>query len=136
LREEGSKFFLIVPRNVPIFIAKIMPVFLYRSSVWEKFDKYVKYIDHKYQHIRFDFMNVILLQHDHTHVSATHVAIFRVMENKNTDIKFNVYGSVHRIANKMQPYTVYFIWKLLWMFRVVPSNNCIYSIWYLLHCNG
>ena len=31
-------------------------------------------------------MNVILLQHDHTHVSATHVAIFRVVENKNTDI--------------------------------------------------
>jgi len=37
----------------------------------------------------------------------------------------------------MQRYTVYFIWKLLYMFRVVPSpiirstNNCIYSIWYL-----
>ena len=35
----------------------------------------------------------------------------------------------------MQRYTVYFIWKLLYMFRVVPSpiirsaNNCIYSIW-------
>ena len=43
----------------------------------------------------------------------------------------------------MQRYTVYFIWKLLYMFRVVPSpiirsaNNCIYSIWYLSHryCN-
>ena len=39
----------------------------------------------------------------------------------------------------MQRYTVYFIWKLLYMFRVVPSpiiwsaNNCIYSIWYLSH---
>jgi len=39
----------------------------------------------------------------------------------------------------MQRYTVYFIWKLLYMFRVVPSpiitsaNNCIYSIWYLPH---
>jgi len=39
----------------------------------------------------------------------------------------------------MQSYTVYFIWKLLYMFRVVPSpiirseNNCIYSIWYLSH---
>ena len=39
----------------------------------------------------------------------------------------------------MQRYTVYFIWKLLYMFRVVPppiirsANNCIYSIWYLLH---
>ena len=39
----------------------------------------------------------------------------------------------------MQHYTVYFIWKLLYMFRVVPppiirsANNCIYSIWYLSH---
>jgi len=36
----------------------------------------------------------------------------------------------------MQRYTVYFIFKLLYMFRVVPppiirsANNCIYSIWY------
>ena len=35
----------------------------------------------------------------------------------------------------MQRYTVYLIWKLLYMFRVVPSpiirsaNNCIYSIY-------
>ena len=35
----------------------------------------------------------------------------------------------------MQRYTVYFIWKLFYMFRVVPpptirsANNCIYSIW-------
>jgi hypothetical protein len=38
----------------------------------------------------------------------------------------------------MQRYTVYFIWKLLYMFRVAPSPiirsaNCIYSIWYLSH---
>ena len=39
----------------------------------------------------------------------------------------------------MQRYTVYFIWKLLYMFRAVPSpiirsaNNCIYSIRYLSH---
>jgi len=39
----------------------------------------------------------------------------------------------------MQRYTVYYIWKLLYMFWVVPSpiirsaNNCIYSIWYLSH---
>jgi len=45
----------------------------------------------------------------------------------------------HYISNKMQCYTVYFIWKLLYMFRVVPppiirsANNCIYSIWYLSH---
>jgi len=39
----------------------------------------------------------------------------------------------------MQRYTVYFIWKLLYMFRVVPppvirsANNCICNIWYLSH---
>jgi len=39
----------------------------------------------------------------------------------------------------MQRYAVYFIWKLLYMFRVIPpsiirsANNCIYSIWYLSH---
>ena len=39
----------------------------------------------------------------------------------------------------MQHYTVYSIWKLLYMFRVVTSpinrsaNNYIYSIWYLSH---
>jgi hypothetical protein len=43
------------------------------------------------------------------------------------------------ISNKMQRHTVYFIWKLLYMFRMVPSpiirsaNNCNYSIWYLSH---
>jgi hypothetical protein len=37
----------------------------------------------------------------------------------------------------MQRYTVYFIWKLLYMCRVVlppiirSANNCIYSIWHL-----
>jgi hypothetical protein len=41
------------------------------------------------------------------------------------------------ISNNMQRYTVYFIWKLLYIFRVIPppiirsANNCIYSIWYL-----
>jgi hypothetical protein len=39
----------------------------------------------------------------------------------------------------MQRCTVYFMWKLLYMFRVVPphiirsANYCIYSIWYLSH---
>jgi len=27
------------------------------------------------------------------------------------------------ISNKMQSYTVYFIWKLLYMFRVVPPTH-------------
>jgi hypothetical protein len=40
-------------------------------------------------------------------------------------------------TNKMQRYTVYFMWKLFYTFRVVPppiirsTNNCIYSICYL-----
>jgi len=43
------------------------------------------------------------------------------------------------ISNKKQRYTVYYIWKLFYMFRVVPppiirsAYNCIYSIWYLSH---
>jgi hypothetical protein len=41
------------------------------------------------------------------------------------------------MSNKMQRYTVYFIWKLLYVFQVEPppiirsTNNCIYSSWYL-----
>jgi len=48
-----------------------------------------------------------------------------------------IYSNIY--LNKMQRYTLYFIWKLLYMFRVVPppiirsANNCIYSIWYLSH---
>ena len=40
------------------------------------------------------------------------------------------------MSNKIQLYTVYFICKLLYIFRVVflpiigITNNCIYSIWY------
>jgi len=47
---------------------------------------------------------------------------------KNWSAELNVHGSVHRnsiliyISNKMQSYTVYFIWKLLYMFRVIPSS--------------
>jgi hypothetical protein len=43
------------------------------------------------------------------------------------------------ISNNMQRYTVCYIWKLLYMFQVVPppiirsAYNCIYSIWYLSH---
>jgi len=45
----------------------------------------------------------------------------------------------YNISNNMQRYTVYFIWKLPYTFRVVPppiirsANNCIYGIWYLSH---
>jgi len=45
---------------------------------------------------------------------------------------FNNYGQLFQyISNKMQRYTVYFIWKLLYKFRAVPSpiirsaNNCL-----------
>ena len=60
-------------------------------------------------------------------------------------MEFNVHGPVRRkniliyISKKIQRYTVYFIWKLLYMFwMVTPSiirsaNKCIYSIWYLSH---
>jgi len=45
----------------------------------------------------------------------------------------------HYVSNKMQRYTLYYIWKLLYMFRVVPppiirsAYNCIYIRWYLSH---
>jgi len=87
------------------------------------------------------------------------VLVYPLYELKRTQVKvivtfsrlykrypvFTVHGSVHRtnipiyISNKMQRYTVYFIWKLLYMFWVVPppiissAYNCIYSIWYLSH---
>jgi len=61
----------------------------------------------------------------------------------NTDywlvFKNNTFIVLVYISNRMQRYTVYFIWKLLYVFRVVLSpiirstNNCIYSIWYLSH---
>ena len=44
---------------------------------------------------------------------------------------------VQYTSNKMQPYTVYYMWKLLYMFRVLlpptirSAYNCIYSVWYL-----
>jgi len=44
------------------------------------------------------------------------------------------------ISDKMQLIQFIYIWKLLYMFRVVSppiirsSYNCIYSIWYLSHC--
>jgi len=58
-----------------------------------------------------------------THVSATHVAIFRVVENKNTDIKFNVHGSMHR--NNIPTY--------------IQQDAMLHSLFYLetaLHISG
>jgi len=64
--------------------------------------------------------------------------------NSNVCILIRIYPTYTYtcITNKMQRYTVYFIWELLYIFRVVPSpiirsaNDCIYNIWYLSHCNG
>jgi hypothetical protein len=53
------------------------------------------------------------------------------------DIAF--YRLLYYISNKIQLYTVYVNWKLLYMFRVVPppiirsASRCTYSIWYLSH---
>jgi hypothetical protein len=75
-----------------------------------------------------------------THVSAI---CLETWESEIQSFYYNVHGSVYRNniliqSNKMQCYTVYFIWKLLYVFRVVPpiiksANNCIYSIWYWSH---
>ena len=58
---------------------------------------------------------------------------------------FNVHGSLHRnniliyIQQDATLHSSFFIWKLPYMFRVVPpptirsANNCTYSIWYLSH---
>jgi len=57
-----------------------------------------------------------------------------------------MYGSVHRkyipiyIQTRCSVTQSIYIWKLLYMFRVVPppiirsAYNCIYSIWYVSHC--
>ena len=37
------------------------------------------------------------------------------------------------MSNKMQHYTVYFIWKLLYMFRVVPPPIVEHKKLYLQH---
>jgi hypothetical protein len=85
------------------------------------------------------------LCHTHIFTNCPHTSAQLGHENQPDEVSFgfNVHGFVHRkniliyIYNKMQRYTVYFIWKLLYMFWLVPSpvirraNNCIYSIWYL-----
>ena len=79
---------------------------------------------------RFVKNNTNIYIYTHTHI---HICIY-IYVCVYVYIYIYVYTS-----NKMQRYTVYFIWKLLYMFRVVPppiirsANNCIYSIWYLSH---
>ena len=87
-----------------------------------------------------------MLRVKYENIGEYSVPILRSATNGETRFtEFNVHGSVHRkniliyMSNKMQRYTVYFIWKLFYMFRVLPppiirsTNNCIYSIWYLSH---
>jgi hypothetical protein len=56
-------------------------------------------------------------------------AVHLIVVGWNIYWTFNVHGSVHRkyilicITNKMQRYTVYFIFKVLYMFRVVPPPH-------------
>jgi len=48
-------------------------------------------------------------------------------------IMTHYYVIIIYISNKMQLYTVYFIWKLLYMFRVVPPPNIRSANNYLQH---
>jgi hypothetical protein len=61
--------------------------------------------------------------------------IYSIVQNCDTNLSYRTW----KIMLPSQLTGVYFIWKLFYMFRVVPSpiiksaNNCIYSIWYLSH---
>jgi len=75
-------------------------------------------------------------------ISYKHFSNFQLLKIQFINLTFMglcIVRIFQYISNKMQRYTVYFIWKLLYMFRVVTppiirsANNCIYSIWYLLH---
>jgi hypothetical protein len=63
--------------------------------------------------------------------NRTNIRQCTMFEDKNNLVQY--------ISNKMQLYTVYYMWKLLYMFRVLfppiirSAYNCIYSIWYLSH---
>ena len=88
------------------------------------------------------------LSNSHTLLTSRHAcllvfSIFISISNRNSVILTFMGPCIVRIfqyiSNKMQHYTVYYIWKLLYMFRVVPPSIirsayiCIYSIWYLSH---
>jgi len=59
--------------------------------------------------------------------------------SSNPPLHVTIHYILIYISNKMQRCMVYFIWKLLYMFRVVlppiirSAYNCISSIWYLSH---
>ena len=103
-------------------------------------------IDHNYVLNIIFFINIthfILPETFESRLFILRCSLFKQLL-RNYGFQFNVHGSVHLIifqyiSNKTQSFTVYFIWKLLYMFRVVPSptkrsaNNSIYSIWYLSH---
>ena len=69
----------------------------------------------------------------HIYYNSKYIILSIVLNKISTNYS-NIY-----ISNVMQRYIVYSIWKLLYIFRVVPlpiirsANNCINSIWYLSH---
>jgi hypothetical protein len=78
-------------------------------------------------------------------INKSHLMQLVINKNLNKNVlKYpianrNLASLFQYISNKKQRCTVYFIWKLLYMFRVVlppiirSTKNCIYSIWYLSH---
>ena len=76
-----------------------------------------------------------------THTHARTRSHPRMHARTHTHNTHKEYYLIILISNEMQLYTVYFIWKLLYVFRVVPppilrsAYNCIYSVWYLSHRN-
>jgi hypothetical protein len=99
-----------------------------------------------------EFLNVI-----HMILSLTGLKILKKFENVHEAKQFGTCDHVCPVISKTagrrptknvlallninwQRYTVYFIWKLLYMFRVIlppiirSANNFIYSICYLSHC--
>jgi hypothetical protein len=106
---------------------------------------------------QFQFNLCFLHQHHHSYIRQTVIKLFKSEIYLNNILKFCTYLTKRThsffkfltfmgpcivrifqyISSKMKRYTVYFIWKLLYVFRVVTppiigsANNCIYNIWYL-----
>jgi hypothetical protein len=81
----------------------------------------------------------ISTHHQERKPTRCNVTQFILYGNCSTCFGWYFYPSSGGQTNKMQRYTVYFVWKLLYMFRVVfppiikSAYNGIYSIWYLSH---
>ena len=82
-----------------------------------------------------------LVRHEQNSALKQHTKIYFAIWESSIKICFvtAVLFIFQYISNKMQRYTVYFIWKLIYLFRVVTppiirsANSCVYSIWYLSH---